>query len=1580
MAISPDNRCLLITTNRVKSLKGFLKIATGNAHDPTSTKVIDLSRIDRIIEGRLSRRFLMKYHYSDDHQYQTTNTIDTSSSSLSSRLKDYNHHKNIKHIATSADLLLDNNDATCLTIVFRQIKSERQSSTPSISSGVGGGGSGEGFLYSKLFRSSINRTINITSSAVDEKANDSSGGGGGINGDCDDSVSVVGINGSNKYSSSGSGNTISCASYGGYECLDLCITKKGDYDTLLSTLGELIALYREERRWMKQSVLLFRYHWIDMGKTVLRDPISLVDWVTLCNRLNVPLGKGDITVVYKGMKNELKRACKDLGTDLDFLDTGLPQWTIAELFKDLHFSSSNASGIKYVKQDPLLRLWHEIIESDPVPILNKDGSKDRLDTRLNQSASDITISSVAVLSFIRSQQKEFEATLEDAIDLIQSIQSQKSFKDLAGNDTDTTTPGGKNEMENGGDNNSKNIPRGGGRLLKGEFFDFLLSDANDLMDPRKGKISADDMNYPLSNYWIMSSHDTYLDFWNKDQPVLDAQLYLSMLYRGVRCLELDVWDGFPLDEVSSSSSSVVEPVIAREKPKTKDDPFLNVNIPFKAIRQYLLANNESFPIILNIENHCSYEVQEKLADYIFEILGTIGLIVVPDTTDSVDPSDLLPSPASMKGRVLLMGKRPTIVMDGATVVNDDFDDENDVAFDEPQGIPNVKTRDEDEYEMDQGTVVGFDVKGPIRVYNKTKRKNVIKHSPGELLYIAKQELETAELEAADVETKAAKLEAEAEKVDQYTNTLIQNSALTEYDISDLLNKLNGKDIDPEQHMDLLSRQHDEGIEVQDFFADAVESAKLTSTEADQYALLSAEDTNRALQKLNKATVKLREAEALLETSYVKGKKVVTKYQKAAKVARDKQEIAAHARLRVQKISQMLDECETGANSASNVVNTAMTEAKISEKRAIETESRAARAAATAQKDRARAEDETRKEEELERHAGGLHEKMFAMVKKEKQLKAESEKASSTLNKLNEQIKLIKTSSQFQRERREMSGDVGEEKKEAAIKGGKLLVKHATKIEERSALMNRMNQFSMEKSLTSKQRVQSQDAFEKKAHQWKGQAETASKFRKIADRSSHLAEDLAEHAEEEREAANLRRVARDRAESHVTEKDSYKTGLEAQLKEAERVTKEADHEVDKARKEADRLEKANESYENSGYEEIFSITEKRKQTRAELLADYEKRKNTQEIAEERANELKRQYETSDNLLSDTVKNIRSHVNTTHNQQQQNENALLAVNNARLIRKKAQHILEESRYAQSVVIEKRCILKRAEEYKMKNDRVIEIPPQLANMTFLHTTKHKYWRKSLKLPSTHVHSFSEGVLEQMTEKNKEELVHNLKRFTSSHLCRSFRSWKDVENSSELNKDPLFQWSLGCQLVSLNYSSYDEQLLKADGRFRRNGSCGYTLKPEFLRSYDAVPERPESWKLNVLCGSCLPTPECKQRNNTGMSFINPFVKINVYGGDFEQRKGEHVTSIIEKNGLNPIFDDRVGFIFKATSPSLAILAFTVWHKTDEGSEELIGGSAIPVSCMREGCRSVPLFDKQNTRAGAFAYACLLVKAKRVT
>ena len=275
------------------------------------------------------------------------------------------------------------------------------------------------------------------------------GGDGGTS--CDDSVSVSVVGGSGKTVKSknnkGGGSSSShrnhqsssCAYYGGYECLDLCVTKERDFDNLVETLDELMSLHKEERRWMERSVLLFQYHWVDMGKTgFARDPISSGEWISLCNRLNTPLNKGDVKSLYKDMQNELRRACKELGTELEFLDTGLPPWAIAELLKDLYFQSATAMGLKYVKQDPTLRLWQEILESDPVPILNKDGSKNPLETKIivhdqssDSSATNMSISPVALLSFIRSQQKEFKATIEDASVLIRAIQAQKSFKDLA---------------------------------------------------------------------------------------------------------------------------------------------------------------------------------------------------------------------------------------------------------------------------------------------------------------------------------------------------------------------------------------------------------------------------------------------------------------------------------------------------------------------------------------------------------------------------------------------------------------------------------------------------------------------------------------------------------------------------------------------------------------------------------------------------------------------------------------------------------------------------------------------------------------------------------------------------------------------------------------------------------------------------------------------------------------------------------------------------------------------------------------------------------------------------------------------
>lgn len=73
-----------------------------------------------------------------------------------------------------------------------------------------------------------------------------------------------------------------------------------------------------------------------------------------------------------------------------------------------------------------------------------------------------------------------------------------------------------------------------------------------------------DLSYPLCNYYISSSHNTYLSG-NQLYGAATAESYKNVLLRGCRCLEIDVWNGE--DEVSSASSSDVEDA-EREKSST----------------------------------------------------------------------------------------------------------------------------------------------------------------------------------------------------------------------------------------------------------------------------------------------------------------------------------------------------------------------------------------------------------------------------------------------------------------------------------------------------------------------------------------------------------------------------------------------------------------------------------------------------------------------------------------------------------------------------------------------------------------------------------------------------------------------------------------------------------------------------------------------------------------------------------------------------------------------------------------------------------------------------------------------------
>ncbi|XP_051953316.1 1-phosphatidylinositol 4,5-bisphosphate phosphodiesterase gamma-2 [Xyrauchen texanus] len=173
------------------------------------------------------------------------------------------------------------------------------------------------------------------------------------------------------------------------------------------------------------------------------------------------------------------------------------------------------------------------------------------------------------------------------------------------------------------------------KLTIGEFLGFLFSKENSIWDEKFSEICPQEMNNPLSHYWINSSHNTYLTG-DQLRSESSTEAYVRCLRLGCRCIELDCWN------------DQGEPVIHHGGTMTSKIKFRDV---VKAVNEHAFKTSE-YPVILSIEEHCGIPQQKMMAEILRDVFQD-KLLNEPLEPDA----DQLPSPNQLKGKFIIKHKK-----------------------------------------------------------------------------------------------------------------------------------------------------------------------------------------------------------------------------------------------------------------------------------------------------------------------------------------------------------------------------------------------------------------------------------------------------------------------------------------------------------------------------------------------------------------------------------------------------------------------------------------------------------------------------------------------------------------------------------------------------------------------------------------------------------------------------------------------------------------------------------------------------------------------------------------------------------
>ncbi|XP_067224548.1 1-phosphatidylinositol 4,5-bisphosphate phosphodiesterase beta-4 isoform X2 [Chanodichthys erythropterus] len=226
----------------------------------------------------------------------------------------------------------------------------------------------------------------------------------------------------------------------------------------------------------------------------------------------------------------------------------------------------------------------------------------------------------------------------------------------------------------------------------------------------------------------------------------------------------------------------------------------------------------------------------------------------------------------------------------------------------------------------------------------------------------------------------------------------------------------------------------------------------------------------------------------------------------------------------------------------------------------------------------------------------------------------------------------------------------------------------------------------------------------------------------------------------------------------------------------------------------------------------------------------------------------------------------------------------------------------------------------------------------------------------------SFNESVGLGYLRTNAIEFVNYNKR----QMSRIYPKGGRVDSSNYM---PQIFWNAGCQMVSLNFQTPDLAMQLNQGKFEYNGSCGYLLKPDFMRRpdrmFDPFSETPVDGVIAATCSVQVISGQFLSDKKIGT-----YVEVDMYGLPTDTIRKEFRTKMVMNNGLNPVYNGEAFVFRKVILPDLAVLRVAVY----DDNNKLIGQRILPLDGLQSGYRHISLRNEYNKPLSLATVFCNII------